>query len=176
MGKIGDVVCVRAAPPGGVDLGVLAALVNAAFLTHDLMEGERTSAEGMREELGASGDVLLAELEGELLGCAIIRPGSDYAAEQGGYPWAESALYFGLAGVRVEHMRAGIGRALVREAELIAVERGFAAVGLSTLREFSLVEYYGAFGYEMVAYEDYERGHWGLLAPHRLCYMQKVLG
>ena len=169
----------RIVPAAEADFEAVASLINAAFATHPILGGrDRTSAESVAEEVGATGEVLLALEDGQIVACAIIRPADDLVAEYGEeamLPDVERALYFGLAAVRPEHMRSGLGRALVAEAERIAAERGFKYVVLGTLEEFGLVPYYERLGYEVAATIDFEPGHWGITAPHRFAQMLKRL-
>ena len=157
------------------DLEAIASLVNRAFLTHRLMNGgDRTSVDGLLEELGTEGRFILAESEGRLVGSAMIRPVNDDDATDG-YAPPPQAPYFGLAAVEPSLMKAGIGRLLLGEAERIGRSHGQSHLALNTLYEFDLVPYYVTYGYAPVFDESFEAGHWGLPEPHTLCYLEKSL-
>jgi GNAT superfamily N-acetyltransferase len=158
-----------------VDLAQVASLVNAAFLTHPLMTGDRTSADGLRDEAGENGRLLVIEDGGGLLACALIRSASAEWDSAEGYAVPANALYYGLAGVRPERMRSGAGRALLEAAETEARRLGHSHIVLSTLREFQLVPYYERLGFSAAGHEDFEPGHWGIQAPHRLVHFEKAI-
>jgi GNAT superfamily N-acetyltransferase len=166
---------VRSVHASEADTVALAALVNAAFLTHPLMRGDRTSPEGLREEAGPDGRFLVIEDEDGLLACAMIRGASAEWDGAEGYAPPSRALYYGLAGVRPERMRCGAGRALLEAAEIEAQRLGHTHVVLSTLREFELVPYYQRLGYSPTWHEDFDPGHWEIDAPHQLVHFEKSL-
>lgn len=155
----------------------LAALINAAFGVYPFLTVERTSPEGLAEELGDTGEIILAEAGGELLGCAMIRPSTHVGWEPAGASDARAdvAMYLGLVSVKPGQMRNGLGRRLVAEAERIAAERSFRQVVLGTLVEMGNVDYYERLGYRTVGHEDLPAGHWGMTIHHRFCGMVKDL-
>ena len=77
----------------------------------DLLDGQRTSVEGVLEVLAEpGGHVLLGESErGELLACAQLQRAAGHG-------------YFGMFSVRPSLQNGGLGRALLGEAERIARE------------------------------------------------------
>jgi GNAT superfamily N-acetyltransferase len=179
---MGDADCLRfeLVPAASVDALSIATLVNDAFRTHAIMPGDRTSAEGVREEAGTRGEFLQLSRGANLVGSAMIKPASDTTAEDRAL-WAargaelESALYFGLAAVDPVEMRSGVGSRLVTEAERIARERCCQRIVLGTVREFGLVPYYARFGFRVVSEQSFPEGHWGLTAAHSYCDMAKEL-
>ena len=157
------------------DLDVIVSLVNGAFQTHALMAGrDRTSLDGLIEELGNHGRFILAECDGRLVGCAMIQPIDEHHAVEG-YAPPPGALYFGLAGVDTSMMKSGIGRKLLAEAERFGRANGHSHLALNTLREFDLVPYYTGAGCTQVFEEHFPAGHWGLGAPLSLCHFEKAL-
>ncbi|MEU9076375.1 GNAT family N-acetyltransferase [Kitasatospora sp. NPDC004745] len=76
----------------------------------DLLEGQRTDADGVAEVIGhADGVLLLAERDGELVACCQLEHRGDRA-------------YFGMFSVRPGLQGGGIGRAVLAEAERLAGE------------------------------------------------------
>lgn len=149
----------------------LASLINAAFYRYPIMTGDRTSPEGLHEEV-ATGEMLLIERDQALVACAMVRPARDMAPDS---DFPVDALYFGLAAVQPAEMGGGLGTRLVAEAEDLARRRGFRRVVLTTVQEFGLVDFYGRLGYGVTSYDDYEAGHWDISVPHRHCAMEKLL-
>jgi len=164
---------VRIATLDEADPAALVEVINAAFLTHELMNGDRTDPQGLLDEAGPQGCFLVIEDAEGVLACAMIRS-ADWDAV-GAYCPPDTALYFGLAGVRPAAMGSGAGRALVAAAEAEAQRLGKTHVALSTLREFGLQPYYERLGCIAVFHEDFEPGHWGLEAPHRLVHFEKAI-
>jgi GNAT superfamily N-acetyltransferase len=169
--------CLARAPDA--DFGAIASLINDAFRTHEIFGGrDRTSPESVADEAGATGEFVLGYEDGELLACMMIRPAADLIAEWGGnsfIPDLPNAVYLGLAAVRPERMRSGIGRQLFDETERIIAERGFEHAVFGTLREFGLVPFFEGRGYTIVAQDDFEAGHWGMATSHRFYQMAKRL-
>lgn len=102
----------------------------------DLLGGQRTDADGVRETIGKDGSVIvLAERDGRLLGCANLE-------RQG------AAGYFGMFAVDPTLQGAGIGDAILRECERLA--RGW---GLQSMRmtvfwmRHELIAFYQRRGY-----------------------------
>lgn len=166
----------RLVPLAGIDVAATAALINEAFSVYPILREERTSPDGVREECGADGEFFLAEREGMLVACAMVRPAQSlYTASN---PFAidlAGALYFGLAAVSRREMRSGLGKQLVAAAEALAAARGYRHVALTTVREFGLVEYYARLGYVAMHVDRYEAGHWGIVVPHCHYAMVKAL-
>lgn len=158
------------------DHTALADLINAAFAVYPFMQVRRTSPGGVAEELGDTGEMILAEAAGALAGCAMVRPSLEVEWEgtKSDVRNAE-AMYLGLVSVQPNGMRRGLGRSLVAEAERIAVARGFRKMVLGTLVEMGNVDYYERVGYRTEAYEDFPPGHWGVTISHRYCGMVKDL-
>ncbi len=162
-----------------IDFGRVAALVNAAFAIYPFMSGPRTSPEGVVEELGDSGQLIVAEDEHRLAACAMIRPavdvdwGDELPAED--HAQEADAMYLGLVGVEPSLRKSGLGRRIIAEAESRARQRGFARMVLGTLAEMGNVVYYGGLDYHVVVTTHYEAGHWGLTIPHEFCVMAKTL-
>ena len=185
-------VSLRILPIAEVDLEPVAALVNRAFATyHEIFKGQRTTAEEYADESGSDARVILIEDDGVLVASGMIAPADRFvSSEQRGpsgterpmlteelpaeHPWA-GALYFGLAGVEPALMNGGFGRMLVRQVEETARAEGYSGVGLGTLREFGLVEYYAKLDYSLFHEEVFPAGHWGLVVPHHYCDKVKRL-
>ncbi len=102
------------------DVGAIVALVESAYrgdssrkgwtTEADMLDGQRTDAEGVAALLGKPGNrVLLAEANGELLACAHVEQQGD-------------AAYFGMFSVQPQQQGGGVGRAMLAEAERIARE------------------------------------------------------
>ncbi len=118
MGSIAErpVVTFRLATPA--DVAVIVALVESAYrgdvsrkgwtTEADLLDGRRTDPTGVVELITKSGScMLLGERDGALLACANLEKRDD-------------AGYFGMFSVRPDLQGAGIGRAMLAEAERIA--------------------------------------------------------
>jgi predicted N-acetyltransferase YhbS len=165
-------------PARQVDVERIAAVVNAAFAIYPFMEGERTDAEGVREEMGESGEFVIATDAGRIVACAMIKPSLDvhWDGESSNPGVSEpDAVYLGLVAVEPGIRKQGLGRRMIAEAERIARERGFGRVVLGTISEMGNVVYYEALGYEVVSRTTYEPGHWGLTIEHDFCVMVKQL-
>jgi ribosomal protein S18 acetylase RimI-like enzyme len=102
------------------DVGAIVALVESAYrgdvsrkgwtTEADLLDGQRTDPLGVTDLVTRAGScMLLAERDGTLLACANLEK-------------REDAGYFGMFSVRPELQGAGIGRAMLAEAERIARE------------------------------------------------------
>ncbi|MEO8539806.1 MAG: GNAT family N-acetyltransferase [bacterium] len=183
---------VRVVPVQEADLEAVTGLVNRAFSKYsDIFKGSRTSPGDYLDEVGEDARVILVEDAGRLVASGMIAPAARFVeveqlgpagtARPGGgtglepdHPWA-GALYFGLAGVEPEIMNRGLGRLLVGHVERIAREEGFPAVGLGTLREFGLVEYYEKLDYTVFHKMEMPAGHWDIVVPHLYCEMVKRL-
>jgi len=151
-----------------------ARLISDAFFVHEIMTADRISADGLRAELGATGRMIEAWADGELVGTALVIPGQDVQRplERPIIEQHLPALYFGLAGVHPGHMRRGIGRAMLAAAERLALAEGAPRLLLSALREMGNVDYYRRHGYRVLHAWDYQdRG-----VPHQFTVMGKDLG
>ena len=161
------------------DFDQLATVINAAFAIYPFMDGPRTSPEGVEEELGDSGQFVVADGTHGLAGCAMIRPCNDIdwgtEIETANPVHDADAMYLGLVGVDPPLRKHGLGRRLIAEAERIARDRGFASMALGTLAEMGNVVYYEALGYRAVGHRRWEPGHWGLTIPHEFYVMAKPL-
>ena len=100
------------------DVAAIVALVESAYrgdvsrkgwtTEADLLDGQRTDPAGVAELIAKPGScMLLAERDGALLACANLEKRGD-------------AGYFGMFSVRPDLQGAGIGRAMLAEAERIA--------------------------------------------------------
>jgi GNAT superfamily N-acetyltransferase len=116
----------RAAGPS--DAAEVVRLVNAAYRVGggrawtteaDLVAGARVTEDLFREMVAREGSVVLvAEREGRLVGCAHVQPASG----------SERECTIGMLSVDPAEQAAGVGRAIVAEAERVARERFGAAV------------------------------------------------
>ncbi|MEV8228563.1 GNAT family N-acetyltransferase [Streptomyces sp. NPDC079167] len=104
----------------GDDVPVLVRLVESAYrgdasragwtTEADILQGQRTDADGVREVLAAPGGrVLVAERDGEPVACCQL--------EHRGW-----AAYFGMFAVRPQLQGAGLGKVVIAEAERTARE------------------------------------------------------
>ncbi|AOT57617.1 MULTISPECIES: GNAT family N-acetyltransferase [Streptomyces] len=102
------------------DVPALVALVESAYrgdasragwtTEADLLDGQRTDPQGVREVIGAPGSRLLAvERDGELVACCQLERRGD-------------AAYFGMFAVRPGLQGGGLGRRVLAEAERLARE------------------------------------------------------
>ena len=155
----------------------LAALINAAFGVYPFMDGPRTSADGVAEELGATGVFIVAEDGAQTVGCAMLRPASEVNWGIDAPPGLNGAdvMYLGLVAVDPAIRKLGLGRRIIMEAEHTARRQGFAKVALGTLTEQGNPPYYEALGYHTVARQQFEAGHWEQTIPHEFCVMVKEL-
>jgi GNAT superfamily N-acetyltransferase len=148
----------RIVPAREADLERAARLISDAFYVHEMMTLDRISAEQLREELGDTGEMVEAWVGGDLVGTALIRPAADVVRERERPVLVEHspALYFGLAGVRRDLMRHGVGAAMLTRAEETARERGYPRLLLSALREMGNVDYYLQHGYRVLHHWDFQ--------------------
>ena len=160
-----------------VDVGRVAAVVNAAFAVYPFMGGDRTTAEEIAEEMGESGEFILASEDGAIVGCAMIRPSLDvdWGVDSGAAINAADAVYLGLVAVEPRIRKQGLGRRMITEAERIARERGFARMVLGTVAEMGNVAYYEPMGYAVVDRTRFGAGHWEMTIDHEFCVMVKAL-
>lgn len=164
-------------PAEAVDTARIAAVVNAAFRVYPFMGGDRTSAEGVAEEMGDNGEFITATDNGVVVGCAMIRPSVDvdWGSEGEDSICEADAIYLGLVAVEPTIRKQGLGRRMVAEAERIARERGYRRLALGTIVEMGNVVYYEALGYTVDARKQFESGHWGMPIEHQYCVMVKTL-
>lgn len=131
------------------DVPAIVALVESAYRGESglrgwttetqLIDGQRTDAANVEELIARAGSlVLLAEQEGVLAGCCHV--------EQQG-----SQAYFGMFAVSPELQMAGLGRALLAEAERIAREQWQAiAMRMSVIEQRAeLIAWYERRGYRL---------------------------
>ncbi|WP_243049661.1 N-acetyltransferase [Dyella sp. RRB7] len=131
------------------DVPAIVALVESAYRgesgqrgwtteTH-LLDGQRTDTENVAGLIGRPGSlVLLAERDGVLLACCHIE-------QQGGYG------YFGMFAVDPELQAAGLGRALLAEAERVARDAWrLAAMRMTVIEQRAeLIAWYERRGYRL---------------------------
>jgi ribosomal protein S18 acetylase RimI-like enzyme len=119
---------IRRAPDDFADWETVRALILEAFAT---MEGRidppssalRLTARSIADD-AAKGALLLADLDGALVGCVFVRPQAD-------------ALYVAKLAVRPDLQGRGIGRALMAAARAEARARGLAALDLQVRIELT---------------------------------------
>ncbi|AUG75182.1 GCN5 family acetyltransferase [Kitasatospora sp. MMS16-BH015] len=134
-------------PAGPADVPALVALVESAYrgdasrvgwtTEADLLDGQRTDAEAVAEQIArADTVVLLAEAAGELLACCLLEHRGDSA-------------YFGMFSVRPDRQGGGLGRAVLEQAERTAAERwGAAEVEMTVIgQREDLIAWYVRRGY-----------------------------
>ncbi|WP_457034018.1 GNAT family N-acetyltransferase [Kitasatospora sp. P5_F3] len=134
-------------PAGPADVAALLELVESAYrgdasragwtTEADLLDGQRTDAEGVAAAIGApEGVVLLAERDGELLACCQLEHRGETA-------------YFGMFSVRPTQQGGGLGRAVLAQAELVARERwGVTALEMTVIvQRAELIAWYERRGY-----------------------------
>jgi ribosomal protein S18 acetylase RimI-like enzyme len=112
-----------------------------------------------RTYLGGPGALWLAEVEGEVVGCVVLRPLPEVAPDA----CEVKRLY-----VHPTHRRAGIADALMEALESFAREAGYAAVYLDTKDDLATaIRFYERRGYERIArYND---------NPQATIFMRRVL-
>ncbi len=157
----------RVLSPTEADLRATAEVLNAAFAKHQLLTVERTTPDRLVDELGTNARLIQAFVQGELVGTAMVAPadGAEIDAELlPGIDRAQS-LYFGMAAVRPDQMRQGIGRRLLERSEAIAREDGFGRVVLKTVEELGNVAYFREHGFGSAAVRVLPAGYAGLAAP-----------
>jgi len=139
----------RPATPG--DVPAIVALVESAYrgdasrqgwtTEADMLDGQRTDPAGVAEIVAKSdGLVLLAEDDSGILACAQI----ETVAGDGG----ATAGYFGMFSVRPAQQGAGVGRAVLAEAERIARGRGCTEMQMTVISiRDELIAWYERRGY-----------------------------
>jgi GNAT superfamily N-acetyltransferase len=104
----------------------------------DLLDGQRTDGPAVREIVGMpNGGLLLAEEDGDLIGCCQLelRP--------------TASAYFGMFSVRPERQGRGLGRGILAEAERVAREDWSAnRMSMTVIRQrHDLIAWYRRRGY-----------------------------
>jgi ribosomal protein S18 acetylase RimI-like enzyme len=141
------VAALRFRPAVPADVGAVVALVESAYrgdasragwtTEADLLDGQRTDATEVRAVIeGPRSRVVLAEQDGTLVGSVVLRD-------------EDGTAYFGMLTVRPTLQSAGIGRALVAEAERIAARELGATVMRMTViaQRTELIAWYERRGY-----------------------------
>lgn len=166
----------RVAGAGSIDAAAIAEVVNAAFYLHAFMTADRTSAEGVLEEMGPDGVFILAEDDGGLAGTALVKPSVQAESDEIDHTVnVEHAAYIGLVCVPPRVNRTGVGKRLMAEAERVAAGMGYSQVTLGTVREMGNVDYYEALGYRVAGSQPFLAGKWGLAIDFEHCTMVKDL-
>ena len=159
---------VRYRRAGADDIGALVALVESAYRGEasrqgwtteaDLLDGQRIDAAGIAEILARPlSEVVLAERDGELVGCAHVARDHEHG-------------YFGMFAVRPALQGAGIGDRLLAECERIAREEfGCTRLRMTviSLRE-ELIAWYERRGYRRTGeYQPFPYGNRRFGLPRR---------
>lgn len=124
------------------DVAAVVALVESAYrgdaskagwtTEADLLDGQRTDPDEVRSVLD---DLVVAEQDGELVGCCTLIPRDGHA-------------YFGMFAVRPGLQGGGVGSRLLAEAEKLAAEHGAAHVEMTVISaRTELIEFYLRRGY-----------------------------
>lgn len=124
------------------DVDAVVALVESAYrgdssragwtTEADLLDGQRTDADEVRAVLD---DLVVAEEDGELVGCCTLIPREDHA-------------YFGMFAVRPGLQGGGVGSRLLAAAEDLAAEHGAKRVEMTVISSRrELVDFYLRRGY-----------------------------
>ncbi|MBV6703102.1 GNAT family N-acetyltransferase [Kitasatospora aureofaciens] len=134
-------------PATAADVPALVELIESAYrgdasragwtTEADLLDGQRTDAEGVAAAIGhPDGVVLVVERDGELLACCQLEHRGDRA-------------YFGLFSVRPGLQGGGLGRAVLAEAERLAGrEWGVAALEMAVIEQRAdLIAWYERCGF-----------------------------
>ena len=124
------------------DVAAVVALVESAYrgdasragwtTEADLLDGQRTDPDEVRSVLD---DLVVAEQDGELVGCCTLIPREGHA-------------YFGMFAVRPGLQGGGVGSRLLAEAEKLAAEHGAAHVEMTVISaRRELIDFYLRRGY-----------------------------
>ncbi|MDQ4115280.1 MAG: GNAT family N-acetyltransferase [Actinomycetota bacterium] len=120
-----------------VDVDALVGLIESAYrgdasragwtTEADLLAGQRTDPEGVREVITAAGSrllvaELLTERPGEIVACCQLQK-------------REAYVYFGMFSVSPQLQGGGVGKAVMAEAELIAREWGAEEIRMTVIRQ-----------------------------------------
>ncbi len=138
----------RFAEPSPEEIAAIVALVESAYrgpssrlgwtTEADLLQGQRTDSMAVREViLAAKGGMLVAEEDGQLVGCCQLQAQNDGAA------------YFGMFAVVPGQQGQGRGRCIVTEAERIARDEwGATRMRMTVIRQRQeLIAWYERLGY-----------------------------
>lgn len=130
------------------DVPAVVALVDSAYrgdasragwtTEADLIGGQRTDADAVADTIAAPDcRIVLAEADGELVGCCLLERRAGQVA------------YFGMFAIRPGRQGAGLGRALLSEAERIAAEEFGATTMIMTVirQRLELIAWYERLGY-----------------------------
>jgi N-acetylglutamate synthase-like GNAT family acetyltransferase len=123
------------------DLDVLRELINRAFAVEAFfIRGDRLTPQRIREHMQA-GRFLLAEENGNLLGCVYVE-------------LHDKAAYLGLLSVDPARQKSGLGRRMVAAAEEFAREMGARRMDLTVVNlRTELPSFYQKLGYELTGTE-----------------------
>ena len=123
------------------DQTALQSLINRAFAVESFfIRGDRVTPERLRESM-QTGRFLLAEDEGQLVGCVYVELQGDSA-------------YLGMLSIEPGRQKSGLGRRLVAAAEEFAREMGARRMDLTVVNvRTELPPYYRKLGYEVVGTE-----------------------
>ncbi len=119
------------------DIPAVTRIVNAAYRVEDFFKiGDRTDEGEVGRIIRDHAFIVAVDEAGDLAGCVEVR------AEAG-------RGYFGMLSVDPGRQKAGLGAALVAEAERFAIERGCGAMDITyvNVRE-ELTAFYRRFGYQ----------------------------
>jgi GNAT superfamily N-acetyltransferase len=87
----------------------------------------------------------------------------------------EGGLWVFLLAVAPENQGTGLGQLMLEEALRIGRERGFALLVLEAVDSGRLLNFYARFGFEVVARQRCEVGHWNATEPFDLVTMNRRL-
>lgn len=128
------------------DVAAIVALVHSAYRGQssragwtteaDLLEGQRTDPEAVIDIIETPRSrILLAEEEGELVGCCQLQ-------------WTGDYLYLGMFAVSPARQGVGLGRAIMAESERIANELGASTMKMTVISlRTDLIAWYERVGY-----------------------------
>lgn len=116
-----------------VDVEALVGLIESAYrgdasragwtTEADLLAGQRTDPDGVREVITAAGSrLLVAERAGEMVACCQLQK-------------REAYVYFGMFSVSPQLQGGGVGKAVMAEAERIAREWGAEEIRMTVIRQ-----------------------------------------
>jgi len=145
---------------GAADVPAATAVINDAYLREAwLLPPPRITEAGLHEEL-RDGELLIAEIGGELAGC--IR-----------YRRREDDVYFGLLAVAARYQGRGLASLLVGRVEETARASGLQAVRMDCAKENNLVPLYESMGYRVE--REAPNSYYGHKGPITVSYMVKHL-
>jgi ribosomal protein S18 acetylase RimI-like enzyme len=145
---------------GAEDVPAATEVINDAYLREAwLLPPPRITESGLHEEL-RDGELLIAEIDGEIAGCVRYRRRDD-------------DVYFGLLAVAAAHQGQGLASLLVRRVEEEARAAGSSAVRLDCAKENNLVPLYESMGYHVE--REVPDSYYGHKGPITVSYMVKHL-